>query len=109
MSFATLNLGAFLVAQVILEKAALGFDDKLESLRSVLLNQDGPVPVIGAERCRDFKPAGGMAYTFAASFFSSCSANLHPNDRLATSNVTGHQQIPGDQVVPLASVSAKRQ
>lgn len=42
VSFATLNLGAFLVAQVIHEMAALGFDDEIESLRSILFNQHGP-------------------------------------------------------------------
>ncbi len=48
VSFAAFNLGAFLVAKVLGEQAALGFDDEVEALRTILLNQRGPVWVVGS-------------------------------------------------------------
>jgi hypothetical protein len=37
--------------------STLGFDDKVQALRPVLLDQNGPVRVIGGERRWDFEPA----------------------------------------------------
>ena len=60
VSLAALDLGAFLVAQVVGEEAALGLDHEVEPLRAVLLDQHGPVRVVGAERRRDLEPAGEL-------------------------------------------------
>lgn len=56
MSLTTPDLCVFLAAQVVGEKAALGFHDEVQPLRAVLVKQDCPVRVVRPQRRGQLEP-----------------------------------------------------
>ena len=55
--FAALDLGAFLIAEVVGEQSALGFDHEVEPLFAVLVDQHSPVGIVGSQWREHLEPA----------------------------------------------------
>ncbi len=64
MGLAAFDLGAFFVAEVVVEETAFGFDHEVKALGAVFIDEHSPVGVVGAERRGDFEPARELGIDF---------------------------------------------
>jgi hypothetical protein len=66
---AFMNLAGFAVAQIVGEKAAFCFHDKVETLGAIFFYENSPIGIIGAERRGNFEPAGEFSVNFDSFIF----------------------------------------